>query len=326
LFGPDRAPIITPPGHESRRQEDESAQVDGHDGLSPDRACADSRVDAGAWIAQVIGVIATVFYVFAFFVVLPDDWRGGWLERVGEPGAWLNGLIPRLWVWIGVAKPVWMLRHGTYCVISGIVLPWIILTAVGRGRPRDIGLRRPNAIAWRVLALSVIASIPFLVWMVRSASFAPYYQPQLRQGAAAFLTYYSVNMISEHFLFHGVMLAALRRGIRWPAPAPVSVEPARGWIRPLRWIGLAQPTTGERGVRRITAWLGLPVGCVCGVVVSGLMFGAAHIGKDGREFLLSFPGGMASAYIAYRTNSAVVPFLLHAAAAGAACLMMVLMN
>ena len=294
--------------------------------MEPVRAAADSTVGAWGRLAQIICAVATVFYVFAFFVVLPNEWRGGWLERISEPGAWLNGFSARLWVRIGVADPGWMLRHGTYCVLSGIVIPWIILTLVGRGRPWDIGLRRPNAIAWRVLALGVIGSMPLLFWMVGGAKFADYYRPHFAQGRAAFLTYYAVNMISEHFLFHGVMLAALRRGTRWPSPAKVNDEPARGWVRLLRWIGLAQPTSDERGARRITAWFGLPAGCVCGVVVSGLLFGAAHIGKDGREFLLSFPGGMASAYIAYRTNSAVVPFLLHAATAGAACLMMVLLD
>jgi len=284
------------------------------------------EVGGGGRLAQTVGGVATVLYVFAFFVVLPNEWRGGWLELISEARAWLNGFSARLWVQVGVASPGWMLRHGTYCVLSGIVVPWILLTLVGRGRPGDIGLRRPNAIAWRMLAIGVIGSMPLLFWMVRSASFAEYYRPHLRQGAAAFLTYYAVNMMSEHFLFHGVMLAALRRGTGWPSPAKVSDEPARGWVRPLRWIGLAQPTTDERGTRRITAWLGLPAGCVCAVIVSGLLFGAAHIGKDGREFLLSFPGGMASAYIAYRTNSALVPFLLHAATAGAACLMMVLLD
>ena len=274
----------------------------------------------------MVGVVATVLYVFAFFVVLPNEWRGGWLGRIEVPRDWLNGVCGDVWVWFGVAKPGWMLQHGTYCVLSGIVVPWILLTVVGRGRPRDFGLRRPNAIAWRMLAICIIGSMPLLFWMVGGAGFADYYRPQLRLGKSAFLTYYAVNMISEHFVFHGVMLAALRRGVRWPSPAKVNAEPACGWNRPLRWIGLAQPIADERGAGRVAAWFGLPAGCVCGVVVSGLLFGAAHIGKDGREFLLSFPGGMASAYIAYRTNSAVVPFLLHAVTAGAACLMMVLMN
>ena len=93
--------------------------------------------------------------------------------------------------------------------------------------------------------------MPRFFWMVVGVGFADYYPPQLRLGASAFLTYYAVNMISEHFLFHGVMLAALRRGVRWPSPAKVNTEPACGWNRPLRWIGLAQPIADERGAGRV---------------------------------------------------------------------------
>lgn len=282
------------------------------------------RVSAGSLIRRCIAALIVSGYIFAFFVVLPEGWRGGWLGAAARAGFWLTRTISWILPRVGIEESGWMLRHGIYCVVSGIVFPWLVLACLGRGRPRDIGLRKPNAIAWRVLVLSVLFSVPFLIWMVRGETFARYYEPQLRQGAGPFLTYYAVNMISEHFLFHGAALAALRVGMRWPPPAPVCNDLGRGWVRPLRYIGLAQPTGGARGPRRVTAWLGLPPGCVGGIVFSGLLFGAAHIGKDGREFLLSFPGGMASAYIAYRTNSALVPFLIHAATAGAACLMMVL--
>ena len=44
----------------------------------------------------------------------------------------------------------------------------------------------------------------------------------------------------------------------------------------------------------------------------------AHLTKDPRELMLSLPGGIALAFLAYRSNSALVPFLTHAGTAGLA--------
>ena len=41
-----------------------------------------------------------------------------------------------------------------------------------------------------------------------------------------------------------------------------------------------------------------------------------HLGKDWREAVLSLPGGIAVAYVAYRGDSWGIPFLLHALTAG----------
>jgi len=94
----------------------------------------------------------------------------------------------------------------------------------------------------------------------------------------------------------------------------------------LRWIGMAQPTDGARGVQRFTRWLGLPDGCLDAVLLSGLLFGFVHSGKNPRELLLSFPGGTFLAYLAYRCNSWHAPYLLHALTVLAAGAMMFLLH
>ena len=61
-------------------------------------------------------------------------------------------------------------------------------------------------------------------------------------------------------------------------------------------------------------------------MISALLFAAVHLGKDPRELILSLPGGIALGYISYRTNTWLIPFLLHASTAGMACALMLLMR
>jgi membrane protease YdiL (CAAX protease family) len=76
-------------------------------------------------------------------------------------------------------------------------------------------------------------------------------------------------------------------------------------------------------MHRLTRWIGLPADCVPAILTSTTLFGLVHVGKDPRELLLSLPGGVALAYIAYRTNSWLTVFVLHLATAGTAFLMIV---
>jgi membrane protease YdiL (CAAX protease family) len=85
---------------------------------------------------------------------------------------------------------------------------------------------------------------------------------------------------------------------------------------------MAQPLGEARGFSRITCWLGLPTGCPIAIFASAALFGLIHGTKDFRELLLSIPGGIALAYLAYRTNSWLTPFVLHALTAGTACAML----
>jgi membrane protease YdiL (CAAX protease family) len=95
-------------------------------------------------------------------------------------------------------------------------------------------------------------------------------------------------------------------------------------IRILRWVGLAQPSDADGAFQRLIQWIGLPANCVLAVICSGLLFGAIHLGKDPRELLLSVPGGIALAYVAFRTNSWLVPFALHLMTAGTAFLILLM--
>ena len=216
-------------------------------------------------------------------------------------------------------------QHGIYLLVAAILVPWVVMGLLRRGRPGDLGLRRPNVIGWRLWAVGYLVSLPFQIWMVRGPILAESYLFQWEQvGWAVFVGYYFANMLGEHFFFHGIVLAAARPGGRWPPPPAVYRTAARPATRSLQWLGLAQPTEGTVGLKRIVRWIGLPEHCVSAIIVSGLLFGAIHLGKDPRELLLSVPGGVALGYVAYRANSWLIPFALHLMTAGTAFLIVLM--
>ena len=120
--------------------------------------------------------------------------------------------------------------------------------------------------------------------MVQSPGFAGPYLSQLkRAGGMAFCLFYTLNMLTEHFFMQGVVLAVLRMDRRWPpSVTPVPIRTASVVAKKLQWLGLAQPTDGTNGLRKIERWLGMPEGCVFAILGSGLLFALVHVGKNPR--------------------------------------------
>jgi hypothetical protein len=238
----------------------------------------------------------------------------------------IREMIEAACVLLGVGRVTFEIRWAIYFVLAAGVIPWVVLVLVRRGRPYALGFRLPNRIGWRIVVVGWLLAFPFQLWMIKGASFADYYRPQLeRSGVPVFLAYYAVVILAEHFYFHGFLLATCRSGGRWPGSATVA-PPAGGLhVRILRWIGLCQPVDGATGAARLTRWIGLQDHCILPILVSGLLFAAVHLGKDPRELALSLPGGIALGYVSYRTNTWLIPFLLHALNAGTACALMLLM-
>ncbi len=275
------------------------------------------------WLAPLLAICLTTIYV-GLVIAAPLPFLGTTVADFGAAlQSYLRGLISDSLRQLGFQKPSFFLRHGTYLIAYGLAVPWIVATVISRGRPRDLGIRLPQAPAGRLLALSVCIAMPFLIWMVFSPGIADDYVPQFRRGMIPAMSYYLANMSAEHFLLHGLALALFRPGLRWPAEAP-PLSPSEGhwFVRMLRWIGLAQDVEGRRGMAAVVRWMGLTEGCVPAIIGSGALFGLVHVGKDPRELLLSIPGGFASAYLAYRTGSMFLPFALHVCTGGLALLMM----
>ncbi|MCH7527465.1 MAG: CPBP family intramembrane metalloprotease [Planctomycetes bacterium] len=275
----------------------------------------------GNWLAPIIAAAIAGLYCTAFFVRPPSSWPSPW-SSIGAPGRWLVSQLRIAFYQPDVdPQTVVMVGGATFFALAAGVVPWLIMASLRRGRPSDLGMRLPNPIGWRLLIVGFLIALPFVAWMARGEGFAAMYLPKFQRAPAAAVAYYFVNFFVEHFFFHGVMLAAFRRQGRWPDLVGVSTSAKNGVRRGLQWFGLAQATGDARGWRRITRWIGLPEGCLFAMVASAALFGWIHMSKDPREFLLSFPGGVALAYIAYRTNTWLVPFALHALTAGTACLL-----
>ncbi len=276
------------------------------------------------WARHMIAAAACSAYVIAFFSRVPKSWNAPLSARFHSVKQWGMQLVETGFTNVGMDAFSRQFIFGAYLIVFGLVIPWIIMFVMGRGGPSTLGCRLPNRLGWRLLAIGYILSTPFLIWMVGSPQFAGQYVQSLRSGATGFLSFYAVNMFAEHFLFQGILLAALRRSRRWPDPTPAQRAEGRGLKRALQWIGMAAATENARGIQRIRRWLGLADGCLFPILLSGLLFGAVHLGKDPRELLLSIPGGIVLGYIAYRANTWLIPLILHLATAGTACLLMVL--
>ncbi len=303
--------------------------MDGNEDLTHDLISQEDPARKRARMCAVVIAIALSVLYGVVFLARPVVSSPPWLvDALRYPSRSVYMLINSAFSMMQGERPAILTRSGIYLLLVAGLVPWAVLGMIRRGRPSDLGFRRPNRYAWRFLAIGYVCSIPFQVWMVRGSGFANPYLGQLeRAGAAAFILYYCVNMLTEHFCLHGVILGVCRWDHRWPPPAPtVERDETDSGGRLLRWVGLAQPTDGARGIRGITRWLGLPDGCLPAMMTSTLLFGLVHLGKNPRELVLSLPGGLALAYIAYRSNTWLTTFVLHLATAGTALLMILLWN
>jgi hypothetical protein len=297
-------------------------------GVAPQPMKVPSEVGATPRASAPALRIATAFTLATFycvaFIARPPTWLPKELRNwAAAPSAAVRSAIRSALAAVGQEQAHADVRMSVYLIVTAAIVPWLIMSVLGAYRPRDLGIRPPNRLGIRLLLVCFVVSVPFVWWMARGSGMAAYYLPHLkRSGAAWFLGSYLANMLTEHFLFHGAILAALRGDLRWPAFV------SEGAVSPgvLRWLGVAQPTDGAVGLQRAMRWLGLPDGCLFAVLGSAFLFFLVHVGKDSREMVLSLGGGAASAWLAYRTNSCVTPFLLHVATAGATLGLMLLLH
>jgi len=265
-----------------------------------------------------IALIVTFLYCQLFLVGQSKHWPQTLQTWMNGSRNVMNRLIHDLLLRAGVLHPAPKLGQGLFLVLVGIVVPVLAARLIMRTGFRGLGCRLPNRYGWRWLIAGYVVAAPFLVFMARGSGMAAQYLPDARRvGLCAFLSYYLVNMTAEHFLLHGFVLGAFRRDLRWPArrgPSP-SDPSAPWWRRVLLCLGLSRGSRAP-GQTRLTAWFQLAPGCGPAIVGSGVLFGLVHVGKDWREAVLSVPGGVALAILAYRSDSWYIPFLLHLATAG----------
>lgn len=270
-------------------------------------------------------LVWTIIVVYcAIFLVNPPGFVPDALQKmIREAQSLVSGAIGRgLSSLAGVRSPRELATAIYFLLIAGLI-PALAARLAGRTL-YDLGWRWPNKLAVRYFIVALVVSAPFLIWMVKSPTIATPYLKQLhRMGFTAFAGFYLVNMFTEHLLLHGIVLGLARPDGRWPQPAPAPAGSGRLGV--FGWLGMAMPHERDSG-SRWSAWLGLAPGCLLPMFFSALLFGLVHLGKDSRELVLAFPGGLAQAYIAYRSNSWFTPFLIHLATASAALAMMAWMT
>jgi len=258
------------------------------------------------WLISAVLLIFGVVYMSAFWgrgarhLPAPlDRWaffyspyvRPWWLEHVllSWPKAQRLGLL-------------WLTAN----VTLGLVVPAITLRFCGI-KLREVGLGLPNRIGGIIMVVGIVLSIPFGLWL----SVADH-----KLGIKGPLTFFhltgALSMIPEHFLICGTYVALMLPGRRLPLPVRFAPIEGSGWRRGLRRLGLAQPPL-RPGHNRILAWFGLTGTSLAAILVSGLLFFMVHIGKGTTELILSFPGGVAVAYMTLRSGSIWPAILAHMA-------------
>lgn len=267
-------------------------------------------------LAVPLSVGACTLYTFVL-LVRPDAWcPASILDWYETPRLFITRAIESILAALGLSPSPFATRYTIYYLVTAAVLPWTALAIFRRGKVHDLGLRRPNRLGLRIILVGSVVSVPCLWWMIHQPGAAQAYGAGFeRWGHASALLSYLAVVFAEHFFFQGSVLAVCRHGCRWPVAPPVDHDATTRWGRALQWFGLAQSIRNTSGLQKTTRWLGLPDGCLVAVVCSGFLFAAVHFGKNPRELLLSLPGGLASAYLAYRCNSWLVPVTLHFAIA-----------
>ncbi len=281
----------------------------------------------GDGIRVGIAFVVTAFYCLAMLVRPAQIWPEPIVNIMLSSSNAVYEILRAFLSAAGFEHPSPELVNGAYWLTASGIVPLMAAMLLLRATPTSLGCRRLNRTGWRLLVLGFIVAMPFVYFMAMGLGMRAYYLPELaRAGGIAFLVYYLIIMLAQHFFFHGVMLAAFRSDGRWPAPLPSAKT---GYVsgccpRVRRWLGIG---LGQRGHVRntIASWWGLAPGCGFAIFASAALFALVHIGKDWREATLAFPGGLAMAYIAYRGDSWLIPFFLHALTAGATLGLMLLL-
>jgi hypothetical protein len=249
------------------------------------------------WIVSFVLLLVGIVYITSF--------GGRAADLLPEPfNRWSYVYYPLLEPWwyrnvfVGLSQYSQhvLLRLATNMVL-GLIVPAALLLLCRR-KLTDVGIGLPNILGWRIIIVSIAISIPFGLWLLAS-------MPDRSNMSLTNFGYYCglLIIIPEHFLICGTYVAIMLPDRK--LPHPVSMAPVEGnpVIRLLRWLGLAQPSLIP-GHNRFLAWFGLSGASLFAILVSGILFGIVHIGKPHTlELILSFPGGVAVAYITLRSHS-----------------------
>lgn len=171
----------------------------------------------------------------------------------------------------------------------------------------SVGLGWPNVLGRRLIATSVLISIPFGFWLMATARPGQHLSREQIERYLILLT----AVIPEHVLICGTLVALMLPGRRLPEAVPLAPVSGSSLLRGLRWLGLAQPRASGGGGGLLN-WFGLTGESLLAIVWSGIVFWLAHLGKrDLTEVALALPGGVAVAYVTLRSRSIWPAIIAH---------------
>jgi len=236
---------------------------------------------ARSWAVTLLLLALAVGYVSIGF------WRGA--------PAWLPSFAPWMVQTLASTSPdsSFAARVLITDTAVGMIVPAGLWVLAGR-RLADTGLGMPNLVGVRMILVSIAVAIPFGLWLNLGA--------RLGEGNRRLPSHYALYLLTtipEHALLCGAITALMLPARRLPDPVPMAPIEGSLAVRTLRWLALAQPS--ERGA---LGWFGLAGPSLFAIVASGAVFGLIHVGKpDPLEVMLSFPGGVAVAYVTLRSHS-----------------------
>ncbi len=234
-----------------------------------------------------VGWLVTFLLLFVILVFVWSFWEVNAFLRTW----WMDSILTS-WNENDRAVALWLVVW----VVLGMIVPAVLLYLSGL-KLNDVGMRMPNILGGRMIILGIVVSIPFGLLLLKSKNYDTAQNPLNPEYMMMLL-----SMIPEHFLVTGVCTALMlpRRRL----PNEVSLDPVEGNLikKGLRWFGLAQGSANT-GSNRIVDWLGLTWVSLFAIVASGAVFRMIHLGKNDLELMLSFPGGVAIAYMTIRSHS-----------------------
>ena len=251
----------------------------------------------GFWLRTFIVLVLGTLYVSLFWFHPPASWP----QWMGASRAWLITQIVQL---AGLSRQdAWVISG----VLFGGLLPTIFLLG-WRGQKlakRFIFLGPGRKIGWRYVLISYLVALGPLLWLASRPSFRHYYANTIDHGLASMSLRFALVLIAEHICIQGLILVlALPDKEHQPLePAAVLGDHISARLRRLLTLG---PDWSLRSFE-----LNVPV--LMAISVQAWVFGWVHFSKDLGELALSFPGGFALGYLAWRARSVWPCVVLHAA-------------
>ena len=244
-----------------------------------------------------------ILLVMTFWGKIPPSWPD-WLRHYSGcavRGGW------RAWTdWVDVSANVRLHRRLVWVLVAclgGVALPALLMRLRGR-HWRDVGVRWPNMLGWRYVAIGigvgVLMAVAF-VWERKRLSGVDL--PMNIREALLLLA----SSVPEHLCISGFVLASLLPRERIAKQPSL---PARHGI--LAWLGLGAVNPTWSAWPGLFGWLGLRNwGEVAAISGAALVFGFVHLGARPIELVTSFPGGWLIAYMTLRSGSVLPAWLIH---------------